>query len=74
MDLAVRLGVALSGLAVLVVTISAVRALLAASEWWLVILIYAGLYALAALAVIWLGVFVLYVIVKGLRLIGNATL
>ncbi|MBA2642949.1 MAG: hypothetical protein H0U82_08490 [Actinobacteria bacterium] len=31
-------------------------------EWWVVILIYVGFFAGAALAFIWLGVFVVYVI------------
>ena len=61
----------LSGLAILIVSVLTVRALIAASEWWLVILIYAGLYIGAALAVVWLGVFVVYVIAKGVRVLGE---
>lgn len=69
--MAVRIGVMLSGLAVVIVLVLSVRALVVASEWWLVILIYAGLYVGAALAVIWLGVFVVHVIVKGVRLMDE---
>lgn len=61
----------LSGLALFIVIVLTVWALIAASEWWLVILIYAGFYIGAALAVIWLGVFIVHVIVKGVRLMSE---
>lgn len=66
--MAVRIGVLLSGVAVLLVTIFSLYALIVGPEWFSVILIYAGLYVAGALVVIWLGVFVAHVIAKGVRL------
>jgi hypothetical protein len=65
------IGVILSGFAVVIVALLTVWALVVASEWWPVILIYAGLYMGAALAAIWLGVFVIHVVVKGVRLMNE---
>jgi hypothetical protein len=69
--LAVRIGAALSLFAVLLVIIWAAIALAVSPEWWLVIFIYVGLLAGAALAVIWLGVFIAYVIGYGARVLGS---
>lgn len=64
---AVRIGVFLSGLAVVILCMWAVTWLILASEWWLVILFYLGIFILVALAVTWLGVFVVRVIAKAIR-------
>jgi hypothetical protein len=66
------IGLTLSAFAFVIVLVVTVWALaVAASEWWPLILIYAGLYMGGALAVIWLGVFVIHVIVKGVRLMNE---
>jgi len=70
--LEVRIGVFLSGLAILIECAYAVWALAVATEWWPVILIYLGLYILGTLAFIWLGVFVVHVIAKGVRVTDEA--
>jgi hypothetical protein len=70
--LAVRLGAVLSLFAVLLTVIWGVIAVAVSPEWWLLILIFAGLFACAAFAVIWLGVFIAYVIGYGARVLGGS--
>jgi hypothetical protein len=71
LDVLRGLGVMLSGIAVLIVFMFSVYALIVGPESFLAILIYTGLYVGAALAVIWVGVFVAHVIAKGVRLMGG---
>jgi len=68
---AVRVGVFLSGLASVLLLVWTAYAFLVGPEWFVVILIYAALYWGAALAVIWLGVFVFRVIAMAFRVLDE---
>jgi hypothetical protein len=67
----VRLGVLVSGLAVVVVLVWTISFLVLAGEWWPFILMYAGFLIGVALAVIWLAALVLHVIIKGVGLMHD---